>query len=109
MVKISLKNQNIIQVNFLKLHNRSNYLRDEYKFLEALSSIQTEIDEIERTLETKDESIIQFFQLIEDSVVDILIEQYKDIYAISQYFCIPKFIDELDNIKRYQLYYSNSN
>ena len=42
--------------------------------------------------------------LIQDEKVDIAIEAYNDIYALSKYFCIPKIIQALDEIRQNELF-----
>ena len=103
-VQIRFKNEDVIQVNFSKLVDQSKYIRDKYKYSEALSSVQYEIEEIEEKMDINDESVKIFMQLIQDEKVDLPIEHYKGVYTLSEYFYVPTITAELDNISRKELF-----
>ncbi|KAK8837309.1 hypothetical protein M9Y10_036740 [Tritrichomonas musculus] len=98
LIKIILENDDIIYVNFSNLIHKSKYIREKYKYSEALNSIQDEIDEIKNRLKISPVSLKLFMQLIQQEKINIQIDHYKDFYILSEYFYIPKFTRELDNI-----------
>lgn len=102
-IKIRFQNDDAFQVKFSTLINKSKYIRNKYKYSEALDSIQEEIEEIEDKFNISEESIKDFFHLIQDEKVNIPIERYRDIYTLSEYFCITKFTTVLDKISRKEL------
>ena len=44
LIKIKLDKEDIVTVNFSKLVNKSKYIRDKYKYSEAINAIQLEFD-----------------------------------------------------------------
>ena len=104
LIKIKLSNGEIIETNFSKLIKQSKYIRDKYKYSEAQHLIQHEMNQIKTDMHINNESIKLFIQLIQEEKVNIPIEHYKDLYALSDYFDIPKFIQELDEINQNEIY-----
>ena len=104
LTKIKFKNADDLQIDFSTFYIKSKYLLDKYKYFEALESIQSEIDEIKQKFDMNDESIKCFIKLIEGEDVDLPIEHYKDIYRLSEYFCIPQITSILDKISRDELF-----
>ena len=104
LIEIKFQNDDSVQVNFSKLVCHSKYIRDKYNYSEALNSFQQEIDEIEQNMKIKEESIKFFIQLIQEEKITFPIEHYKDIYTLSEYFCVPTITTELDNIRGEELF-----
>ena len=98
LFQIRFKNSDTIQLNFPKLFIQSEYIQGKYKYPEALDMIQDEFDNIENKMNISEESIKSFIQLIDDDQVKIPIERYKDIYTLSEYFCLHDFTATLDSI-----------
>ena len=89
LIEIPFQDEEVFQVNFYKLIHQSKYIRDKYKYSEAINLIQCEIKEIIRKYNIKEESIKFFIQLIQEEKITLPIEHYKDIYTLSEYFCVP--------------------
>ena len=104
LIKIPLRNEESIQVNFSNCVKLSKYIRDKYTYPDALKLIQQDIKKIKQKFHIADESIKLFFQLIQEEKVNITTEHYKAFYTLSEYFCISKLMDELDNISREELF-----
>ena len=104
LIKIRFGDEDVIQVNFSKLVNKSNYIRDKYKYSEALDLLQAEIEEIETNYNINEKSVKLFIQLIQEEKINIPVEHYKNFYTLSEYFQIPQFTSILDNISRKDLY-----
>ena len=92
LIKIKLSEEDVVQLNFTQFFIRSKYLRDKYKYLDAINSIQNEILEMKQINNIQEESIKIFFELLEEEKITIPIEIYKGIYKLSEYLNIPKFI-----------------
>ena len=104
LVQIRFQNNDAFQINFTKFFIQSNYFLDKYKYSEALNSIQEEIDNISNKFNISDESMKYFLEFVSTNKVNIPIDHYKAFYTLSEYFSIPKFIDELDNISQKELF-----
>ena len=104
LIKIKLSNGEIIETNFSKLIKQSKYIRDKYKYSEAQHLIQHEMNQIKTDMNINNESIKLFIQLIQEEKVNIPIDHYKDLYTLSDYFDIPKFIQKLDEINQNEIY-----
>ena len=103
LIIIRFPNEEYIQINFAIFFIKSKYIRDKYKYCEAFDSIQSEIDEIWDKLHISSESLKYFFKLIEDDKVNIPIELYKDIFALSEHFHTQKVTFVLDKIMQEEL------
>lgn len=104
LIRIIFGKEDSLQINFSKLFIESEYLRTKYKYSEAFDFIQNELDEIKKKMDLNDEIIKLFVQLIEEENVVIPIDYYKNFYALSEYFVIPKITKELDNIRQRELF-----
>ena len=104
LIKINISNDEFVQVNFSKLISYSKYIRDKYKYSEALITIENYLKNFARDKKIKKESIRHFIELIEKEKVTILNEHYHDIYRLSEYFDIPIFLYALDKIREETLY-----
>ena len=98
MIKISIKNEDVLQVNFANFFIQSKYIRDKYQYSEALLLISTEFEKMRSEFNVSYESIKYFIQLVQQEKVNIPIEQFKNLYILSEYFNIPKFTNELEKI-----------
>ena len=105
LIHIKINEDETISVNFCKLVKRSKYIRDNYKYSEAIDFLQPEITEIQNKYHIKEENIKCFIQLIQDEKISIPIESYKDIYTLSEYFKIHTFTQILDKISRETLFH----
>ena len=104
LIKIKLKNDDIIEIKYSKLVNQSKYIRDKYKYSEAIYSIQTEIEYIVNQMKINDNSIKFFIQFIHEEKVAIPIEYYRDIYILSEYFNTSILTKELNKISNNELF-----
>ena len=102
-LKIRLKTDEILQIDYSKLIKQSKYFRDKYTYSEALNSIQAEMDEIEGRLKINNESIKYFTQVIQDEKIQIPIERYRDLFILSKHFHIKKLSKELTSIMENKL------
>lgn len=103
LVEIRFRDENVIQINFVKLFAQSKYFRDKYKYSEAINYIQEEIEKIEEDLHISNEIIKFFFQLIQEEEVNIPLKHYNDFYKLSEYFCTQKITTKLDNISQKEI------
>ena len=83
LIDIEFANGYRIQVKFSKLVDQSKYIRDEYKYSEAVNFFQNEIDKLENNLKINEESIKLFIELIQQEKVNILIKHYSDFCMLS--------------------------
>ena len=103
-IDIRFTSGSLIQVKFSRLVSQSKYVRDKYKYSEAVNFFQLEIDKLENEFKIKEESIKHFIQLIQEEKVNISIEHYRDFCTLSEYFCIPRFTRALDDIRQQELF-----
>ena len=104
LIEIRLGNEEVAEINFSKLFNQSRYLRDKYKYSECIELIQEEIHHIKENTNVCDKSMKLFIELVSEDKIKFPIEHYKDIYTLSEYFCIPTITTELDKISRDKLF-----
>ena len=70
LIKIRFQNEEYLQINFPRFYSQSKYIRDKYKYCEALDSIQSEIDDIDNKLHISDDSVKSFLKLFEEDKVN---------------------------------------
>ena len=104
IIKIVIRNDEVLQINFSKLILHSKSIRDKYKYSEAVKLLPAEINYLKREMYISDESLKYFVHLIQDEKVNLPIENYKDIYALSAYFHFQSLMDELDRISHDELF-----
>ena len=65
---------------------------------------EKEIEEIAEKMNISEESIKLFIKLINEEKVELSIEHHKDIYLLSEHFCIPTITAELDDISPEEIF-----
>ena len=98
LIDIGLGEEKHFKVNFSKLVSQSKYIRDKYKYSEAIISLTEEILRLQKTTKINDENIEQFVKYIQTGKVIIGYEEYQDMHKLSKTFEITRLTHELEAI-----------
>lgn len=91
LVRVKFGNESVHHISFSKL-------KDKHNISETIVVIKNKIYEIEETMQIKEESIKLFIQFFQNEKISIPIDQFRDVYILSEFFNIAILTHELDNV-----------
>ena len=98
LIDIGLGEEKHFKVNFSKLVSQSKYIRDKYKYSEAIISLTEEILLLQKRTKINDDLVEQFVKYIQTGKVTISYEDFYSMYKLSKTFEITRLTHELETI-----------